>query len=188
MAASEEGVHLGSLPPGDADPDLIYVAVGKSIHRWEGLESAFAKLYLKFVGLSDFPDNHLAYGSKNGIFTERMRAICAAAEIYFVKSPDQQKEGALIALVQRAQNLSGERHRIAHGHITQVGAFKPKGPADERGRVVMTATFLYRWAPPFYGLEKLRTNFVGINSATIEAISLQFEDLHNQVHAFTEAL
>jgi len=46
----------------------------------------------------------------------------------------------------------------------------------------------YRWAPPFYGIEKLQTNPVGLNGAAIDVIAQQFGVLHNRVFAFTERL
>lgn len=174
-----------TLPPGDVDPNLIYIAVGKSIHRWEALEQALARLYLRLTAQPELPENYLAFGQANGTFMQRMTALVAAAEKHFIRYPDQSKEGAFQVIIERTHDLSIERHRIAHGHITMWGEF---AIPQEKGPFTVSATMHYRWAPPYYGVRKLRTNPVGHNGETIDATSLQFEILHNQVAAFTDAL
>jgi hypothetical protein len=185
MIDREHSETATSLPPGATDPNLIYISVGKSIHRWEQLEQAFARLYVKLTARPDLPESYLSFGQKNGTFTKRMAALVATAEAYFIKFPDQHKENAFQEIETRAQDLSIERHRIAHGHITMWGEFKIP---EKKGPFVSTATMHYRWAPPFYGARKLRTNPVGHNAETIDAISQPFEELHNKVFAFTEVL
>ena len=113
-----------------------------------------------------------------------MTALADAAEKYFAKSPDQQKEGAFQDILKQAYALSIERHRIAHGHITM--GSKIDLP-EEKGPSVVDVTFLYRWDPPFDGVRKLRTNPVGADAASIDATSRQFEDLNNKAIAFTDA-
>lgn len=173
------------LPDGDLDPNLIYIAVGKSIHRWEGLEEALARLFLLFTNTPDLPFNYQAFGRDNGTFSRRIAALENAASSYFMFNPDQTSEGTFRDLVAEANDLSIERHRIAHGHITMWGEFKIP---EVKGCFEVTSTMHYRWAPPFYAVEKLRTNPVGINGEAIDKMSQQFEDLHNRVYAFTESL
>jgi hypothetical protein len=54
--------------------------------------------------------------------------------------------------------------------------------------VTVMMKVLYRWAPPWYGVRKLRTNPVGFNGHALDAISHHFEHLHSQVFSFTESL
>lgn len=173
------------LPPGDADPHVIYIAVGKAIHRWEQLEQAFARLCLKLAGIPDLPANYPRFGKENGTFAKRIATIEATAQSYFTVHPDQEREGQFAGAIRRVQELSIERHRIAHGHITQWAKIELP---QEKGAFEVAATFLYRWAPPFYGVEKLRTDPIGACGAEIDATSEQFELLNHQVTAFTERL
>lgn len=176
---------FGSIPPGDQDPNQIYIAVGKAIHRWECLEQELAALYLKFAGKPYEPEHFFAYGKENGTFVRRMTALTEAAEKYFVRHHDQRKEGEFQDLARRTHDLSITRHRIAHGRIV-MGAAIPM--PQEKGVHTVEVALLYRWAPPFYGQEKLRTNFIGDNAAQIEATGLQFEALNNEVVSFAESL
>jgi hypothetical protein len=183
--AENAGPHEPTLPPGDEDPNVIYIAVGKAIHRWEGLEEALARLALKMAGIGDLPQNYPPYGKENGTFRQRIAALQRRASHYFAVHPNQALEGEFASLLGEADDLSIERHRIAHGHITMWGEFKmPQG----EGSFTVSASLLYRWAPPFYGVEKLRTNPVGLNGVGIDSVSQQFEELHNRVAVFTDAI
>jgi hypothetical protein len=171
------------LPYGDPDSDAIYIAVGKSIHRWESLEWALARLYLKFAAIPDLPANYLIFGQENSTFAKRMTALAGAAEVYFVKQPDQHKQRILLEVVEQAHILSMDRHLIAHGHIAMWAEVK-KGTAP-----FATATKSFsRWAPPFYWMQKPRSRSMGLNAEAIDAVSQQFEELHNRAHALAEAL
>jgi len=175
----------GTLPPGDDDPHLVYIAVGKSIHRWEQMEETLARLALKLSGQSDGIENLPGFGKANGTFVRRISALGQAAQSYFAKHPDQALEGEFGAIVTEVNSLSIERHRIAHGHITMWGELKLP---EEKGEFSVDVTMLYRWAPPWYGIEKLRTSPVGLNGAGIEQVSQKFEDLNNRALVFSESL
>lgn len=173
------------LPPGEVDPDVLYRAVGKAIHCWEGLETALARLALEFAGIPDDPMNLSEFGKQNGMFRQRISALQAAADGFFIRHPDQDIERHFSELRAAAENLAIERHRIAHGNITMWGQFKIP---VVKGSFSVSSTVLYRWAPPFYGAEKLRADPVGLNCAGIEERISQFSDLHNRVFIFTERL
>lgn len=176
------------LPPGDADPNLVYIAVGKAIHRWEGLEDALARLALKLAGIPDEPHNYPMIGKRNGMLRQRLAALEATAAYYFSLHPGQELEGEFASLIEDVTYLAIERHRIAHGHITMWGEIQLPEKMVKGEAFTMEMTPLYRWAPPWYGIEKLKTNPVGLNGAGIDEVSQQFEILHNRVHAFTEKI
>lgn len=184
MTATDTPLSL-KLPPGDEDPSLIYVAVGMAIHRWESLEERLAGLALTFQGIPAIPPNLPGFGSRNGIFRMRLKALEDAGARYFVSNPDQSLEGQLASLIAKTNELSIERHRIAHGHITMWGEMQM--PSHESYTDVRF-TILYRWAPPWYGIDKLKTNPVGMNASGINAISEKFEDLAGVVAKFTAGL
>jgi hypothetical protein len=151
----------GTLPEGDADPNLVYIAVGKAIHAWEGLEEALANLALKMSGIAESPDNLAAFGRRNRTFTERIAALTFASTSYFVRHHNQAIEGTFLRLIQSVENMAIERHRIAHGHISMAGEFNiPTGS----GVTVVTARAFYRWAAPFYSMGNLRTDPFGKGS------------------------
>ena len=175
----------GELPPGETDPNQLYIAVGRAIHAWEGMEEAFAFLYLVLKGQ---PENIQAlpdYGEENRRFTDRMSALTVAAEEYFVWLPDQNREAEMEDLITTARDLSIKRHRVAHGHITRWSHIKlPR----ERGYHEIAATFLYRWGSPWYSMLTLRTDPIGGNAASIAVVQKEFEDLHNRIAKFSAEL
>jgi hypothetical protein len=175
-----------TLPQGDDDPNLTYIAVGRAIHSWEGMEQALAYLFLTLSGIHDHPSNLAAYGAKHRKFIDRLSAVKAAAEAYFMKSPDQQIEGTFSGLVAEIEALAIERHRIAHGHISIVAEWKL--PENVTGKIAITSRAKYRWAAPFYSTTQLRTDPFGIGSKDIDRLTDEFMRLHNNVHAFTTSL
>src|SRR5690348_13363128 len=116
-----------TLPPGETDPNKLYIAVGRAIHAWESMEEAFARLYATMTGLPERPDALSDYGTENKRFGQRADALLEAANAYFVRSPNQEREGLLVQLIKDARDLAIKRHRIAHGHITMWTEFHLPG-------------------------------------------------------------
>jgi hypothetical protein len=106
-----------TLPPGETDPNVLYIAVGKAIHAWENMEYALARTFAAFNNLSEDPKELVAYGSEYGMFNQRIKALERAAEVYFICHSDQNLEGDFASLLEDATNLAIRRHRIAHGHV-----------------------------------------------------------------------
>ncbi len=114
--------------------------------QWESMEEALARLYALMAGLPERPDALSDYGAENKIFRDRIAALRAAGEAYFVSFCDQHREGELYHLLEDAEALSIKRHRIAHGHITMWGEFRvPDGP----GAFEVKSTMHYRWGAPW---------------------------------------
>lgn len=177
---------MAGLPPGETDPNLLYIAVGRAIHAWEGLEEELAQLYLLFAGLPYSPDTLAAFGKANRKFHERMIALGRAAEIHFVRHPNQQIEGDFKELLGSILELAIERHRIAHGHITMMAEVQL--PPDHHGYFEVSAHMLYRWGSPFYAADNLRTDPFGVGASQIDAWHDAFSTAHNKVYAFIERL
>ena len=178
----------GILPEGEKDPNLIYIAVGLTIHHWEEMEMALARLYLKMRGIEQTPANYASYGSDNGRFVDRMAALERAAATYFVRRPHQETEGVFCRLVESTKSLSIDRHRIAHGHISMAGKFNHMPGPTKDGTSMMQATLLFRWGAPLYSTGSLRTNFIGGGSKAIDLIRDKIIDKRKEILAFTEAL
>jgi hypothetical protein len=136
-----------TLPPGETDPNQLYIAVGRAIHAWESMEISLARLYAMIAGLPETPMAFADYGSENKIFINRLAALNEAATAYFVNIPDQNREGELSDLLRDAKDLSIKRHRIAHGFVTMWAEFPI--PQGVKGEFEVQAQVLYRWGRAF---------------------------------------
>jgi hypothetical protein len=174
-----------TLPPGETDPNLLYMAVGRAIHAWESMEEALAQLYLKFKSIPFNPAELAAYGKEHRRFADRKDALEQASREFFVGSPDQETEGQFRFIVAELDELAIERHRIAHGHISMWGGFKLP---EKKGYFEVTTQMKYRWAAPWYSTANLRTDPVGKNAEAINAVHDRFSALHNQITALKDAL
>lgn len=174
-----------TLPPGDTNTDVVYIAVGMAVHAWENMEQFLAQLWCKFQGLPADQVSSVRYGEENGTFSRRMTALANAAEKYFQTHPDQDAEGDFSSIWDAVNELAIERHRIAHGHLTMWVEFKIP---EEKGLHTVTASPLFRWAPPFYGISKLRTDPVGLNSHAIAEIRAKFEAITVRAEALSARL
>lgn len=173
------------LPPGETNAEKLFVAVGMAIHAWEAMEEAFARLFALFTALPENPYALSEYGADNRVLVHRLEAVKEAGNRYFVKCPNQSREGEFTALCQEAAGLAIKRHRIAHGHITMWAHIQlPDAP----GPFEVESKILFRWGAPFYSIDNLRTDPVGGDAASIDAARTEFEALHNRVAAFTALL
>lgn len=183
MVTHPEGPQAPSV--GEEDPNVLYIAAGKAIHSWEGLEQALARLYLLFTGTDDLPDHYYAFGKKFGTTARRVTAVENAGNIFFARTVEPVAAGELSDILSEVDGLRIERHRIAHGSIATWGAASiPTAP----GAFEIQIKFQHRWAPPFYGAAKLQTTIYGHDGASIDAVTERFMRLHNRVHALTECL
>lgn len=177
---------LSEHPPlGETDPNLLYVAVGRAIHAWEGMEQALAYLYLKLSGKPDTPDNAAEYGSQYRVFRDRLNTLREALTTYSIRHHDQSLEGDITSLFNDVQALAITRHRIAHGHVTKFAEMTvPAAPVGIP--FTLTGNVVYCWGPPFYGVESLRTNVFGMNAAQINAAHDSFSEAWNRAFHLTK--
>ena len=171
----------GVLPPGETDANVLYIAVGRAIHAWEGMEESLARIFAKMTGLPENPYALSDYGSENRRFVDRISAIKQAAHAYFIRNPDQALEGELDSILTAAIDLSIKRHRIAHGHISMWGHAKIP---DTKGYFEVDMDIRFRWAAPFYSMTNLRTDPIGTNAASIDAVHDAFQNLNRRSAAF----
>jgi hypothetical protein len=184
----EPTVTAPSLPRGEIDPNQLYIAVGKAVHAWEGMEEALARLFALVTGLPENPEALADYGSENRRFVDRLAALVTATDAYFVRFPHQDREAEVFQILDTARNLSIKRHRIAHGHITMWGEFKLPENLQRGQEFSMSSVFLYRWGAPFYSMVNLRADPVGGDAASIDAARAEFENLHNRIAALISVL
>ena len=164
--------------------------VGRAIDAWERLEEQLARLALFLQGIPIGPQTLAAHGKANGIFKERLAATRKAGEHFFIGHPDQQKEGEFADLMTSIDELSIKRHRIAHGHGMQVTEFNVEHHAEEMkaGVTTFTGTFVWRWGPAFYSMEKLRAGVPGFASWDIDQWREEFVAAQDAIGVFADSL
>lgn len=101
---------------GDADPDSIYLAVGKCLSTWESLEQLFAHLYGLFIGTESTAAMR-AFGcivSAGG----RRDAIREAGQVFFFeRAVSSELVSRLPKLLDHFGNAAGKRNDIGHGLV-----------------------------------------------------------------------
>jgi len=107
--------------PRDADLDdtVTYEWVGRIIDRWEHIEFTLARLHSVFAGDPDGSEELREYGAGRTV-SDRDRLIRATAEKWFVRNPNQTREGRFDKLMQEYIGFSDRRNEIAHGIVHQV--------------------------------------------------------------------
>lgn len=178
-----------AAPHGDDDPNVVFIAVALAIDAWERLEAELARLSIALRGTAETPENLSEYGKSYRRFGDRMAATRAAAESYFVKFPDQHKEGQFAELMASTETLAILRHRVAHGHLTQ--STPPIRTADlfkDGEPVTLEFKFQHRWGAPFYSMDSLRFDFKGAPSWEIDNWRQKFFEQHGKVQAFRKSL
>jgi hypothetical protein len=101
----------------DKAPGYTYKMVGKSLSEWEYLEYVLSDLYSQLIGQHAKIAALRKYGEPR-IFAERAVALKKAAEVFFIKHPNQETEATLDNLLLRTQGFSDRRNEIAHGIVS----------------------------------------------------------------------
>jgi hypothetical protein len=143
--------------PRDADLDdkVTYEWVGRIIDRWEKIEFTLARLQSVFVGDPDGNAALRTYGVGRTV-PERDAIIRSAAERWFVKNPDQRREGQFDKFMQAVVGFSDRRNEIAHGIVHQVSGFTFFRAATTR------ADYLVQYAviPAYHVMRRFHSNGV----------------------------
>ncbi|HSQ96834.1 MAG TPA: hypothetical protein VLM18_12185 [Croceibacterium sp.] len=157
------------------------------------MEAALSRLAMVLQGLDpDDADVLSAFGKANRRLSERMRAVRAAGELYFMRCPNQDVEGRLADMMEKIDELAIKRHRVAHGHIAmatpdidsaQLASDLAKGPVAE-----FEVPLQYRWGPPYYSMHTLKLHPLGVRSETIDHWREEFWAQCRVVIEFTAAL
>jgi hypothetical protein len=103
---------------GDPFDAKTYEGVGRVLSRWEAVEFQLARIYSIFVGDPD-GDAIQQYGLGR-IFRERLEALQAVSQPYFVRKPSQALEAGLDCLGKAATGFADRRNEVAHGMVFPV--------------------------------------------------------------------
>lgn len=134
---------------GNVDGNDIYLAVGRALDAWEGLEDEIASLFAILVGVENyrgFSPAKAAYGAVIGSGT-RMDMVKQAADTALL----DEKNAGILKRIKDHMNLCGKysarRNEIAHGRVGKVD-------------ISMDGEFIgdtnYYLAPPLYNSNKQR--------------------------------
>ena len=159
----------------DATEEETFAAVGLALTRWESMEASLADLYSVFCGAPFDRRVVVFFGHQYGTTVRRLTGLSDAANRFFRRWPDQDREHAFDTLRRTAEKLSLDRHRIAHGLVDRVTFAFPEG-----GGVTGFAL-----VAPWYSETRLRfTSRDAWGSAAIVGVSDQFVTLDRSVRAF----
>lgn len=103
---------------GEADPDTIYLEVGKLMSGWEAIEFELSILYSVFVD-DPYGESMREYGKK-AVPRFRLDALATSAETHFQRNPNQEREGEFNCLIGRLLRLLDRRNEVAHGIVFNV--------------------------------------------------------------------
>lgn len=170
-------------PDGDPDELDIYVAVGRTLTKWECIEESLSGLYTLLIGAPGCLETYRQYGVDEKTFAYRSRAICDAAKNYFVSRPNQDDEGEVIRLVDRAAKMSVKRNRIAHGKVTSVKHFTLGDEGAYLDPVVR-----YHLGHPWFSGAQHNDRFPGLGSKEINLTISELEELEADIEDFVNRL
>ncbi len=171
---------------GDQDPKPTFQGVGKVTTAWESVEFELSRLYSVFVGDAD-GDSMRAYGQAR-IFRDRMAALRALSDKWFIANPNQTKEGCFTLLAKSGEGFSERRNEVAHGIVFPIHtltAFRSRFPAgtDKRDHFALI--------PPYYlGRKHDAIGFPEFvyTSPELQSLSDRLYELLDKIKAFREAL
>lgn len=100
----------------------MYLSVGRALSDWESLEHELATYFAFFAtnGADEDMAARRAYGSAIA-FRARYEMLLAAAEVFFLDSPDGELAPRFHDLVNEIAKFSPRRNEIAHGIVRLVG-------------------------------------------------------------------
>lgn len=96
---------------------VLLESIGRALTTWEELESYLANLYAALCGQDcyDQKANNL-YGDELN-FSGRIAALEQAGSRYFIKRPNQAREGELAWVIKYVTGYSRRRNDVAHGVV-----------------------------------------------------------------------
>src|SRR5256885_1916125 len=124
----------GPLRPGNKNPDDLYLAVGRALTKWEGLEAEMSALFAVVTGGTDqwyYVPSTRAYGAVNGTGA-RADMVSKAAEAFFLEhyasvNRDERQtelstfETDLKEIIKAYRGWAARRNDVAHGYVTEGG-------------------------------------------------------------------
>lgn len=180
----------GSKSAGDANPDDIYLAVGKALSEWESVEEALTFLFMVFTECDQantFRAVQRAFGSIE-FNSGRRRALNAAAEIYFEPYWDYARKDLNALIISEVDAAARRRDDIAHGRVISFAVDKIyRGsllvpPAYNTGRTY--ATIPKDEMDPV-GIFKARYRWVAVD---VTRIAEKFNQLRQRIQIYTKKI
>jgi hypothetical protein len=117
----------GAGKRGDETEDILYLAVGRALTKWEGLEATVAFLFAVLTGGTDdryYEPAARVFGATMSVLV-RGDMILNAAEGFFhyfeshgLHNETQAYHSDLKELIKQYKNWSSRRNDIAHGYVT----------------------------------------------------------------------
>lgn len=162
----------------DTEQDT-FAAIGRALTEWESVEISLADLYSLFRGAPFVKQTVGEFGHRYATTVRRLAGLDDAAARYFVQKPGQEREGEFRRLRKAVEDLSIDRHRIAHGLVDRVNWGSPDG----------TIATGFALIAPWYAERRLgMTQNEAWDSSAIYAAGKRFLSLSGEITAFIRAV
>ena len=116
---------------GDANPEVLCMAVGRLLSQWEGVEIQLGYIYAAAVEQHGDWDALRDYGA--GTTTaRRLDLLQSAVDTFSVRYPDQAAEGRINAVINSATLFAARRHDVAHAIVRDSSWARWRIPPDPR--------------------------------------------------------
>ena len=117
---------------GDDDQDTTHAAVGSVLTNWENIEGELSHIFALYIGKMWTNEAYDQYYEKGRTTKGRLQNLETAANAYFVKSPNQEAEGALCELLEGVFGFADRRHEAAHGIVRPIQWYGSLLPESSR--------------------------------------------------------
>ena len=98
---------------GDDDQDTTHAAVGSVLTNWENIEGELSHIFALYIAKMLDETRLMTNITKGSNHKGRLQNLETAANAYFVKSPNQEAEGAFCKLLQGSFGFADRRHEAA---------------------------------------------------------------------------
>jgi hypothetical protein len=145
LCAMPELIHdTWDAPPipqhGDLDENSTYAGVGRVLSGWEAMEAELSHLYAAFVGKFHQAEAYREYGAGQ-IFANRVLTLRASAENFFVRRPNQVREGEFDCYAKIAVKFADRRNEVAHSIVRDLGHVRLFRVGDTVGTTIFFGPF-----------------------------------------------
>lgn len=131
---------------GDDSPETTYAAVGAVLSQWEAVESEVSHIYALCIGKMWEPEAYDLYYASGRTTRNRIKTAREAGELYFMRNPSQEAEGAFNQVMRKVEGFSERRHEAAHGIVRPAHWYRPL----LAGTMDLPGSFVFCLVPPHY--------------------------------------
>jgi hypothetical protein len=179
---------------GDKTPEQIFLAVGRALTKWEGVEVSLGSIFTALIGSVDVPGSYIpavrAFGAVINSST-RSEMILQAAEAFFYEFEGegfydevQPYRAELKKIMLAYTGWISRRNDLAHGYVTE-----NKMPDYEIDEAPLTSFYLL--CPSHGNTKKWPLDWeptYKYKGEDIENFAREFEDLDNRIEDFSRRL